>query len=88
MHTAARLMPARVQSGKCRGLAGIVKASRMNAEGQQQGDGMLAHAGDGIEQIAFAFQVRIVVDVRTDFLQQFPDLRVKPVDVRDNAIDS
>ena len=69
MHAAARFMLARIESGKGRGLAGIAKTARVNAKGQQQGAGVLTDARNGVEQLAFVFQIWVVVNVPVDLLE-------------------
>jgi len=58
----------RVQAGEGHGLTGVIEAARLGIEGQQDGDGALAQAGDGVEQVLYVAQTGVAIDVRPDRL--------------------
>src|SRR6185436_15903587 len=61
------------QAGKGGHAPGRVKSSKLEFA-EQQRDGLFSDAGNGPEQIALLFQVRIVVDVLFDKLRYLLDL--------------
>jgi hypothetical protein len=78
-------MLSRIDPDEGRGLAGLAKAVRMDAKGQQQSNGAFPYARNRIKQIAFTLQAEVIVDVVADVLEQLLDLAVEPVNVREDA---
>ena len=59
-------MLARVQPRKGHRLLGRIKTQRPTVIGQQRGDGLVAQAGDAVQQLPLRAQPRIVVDLLAD----------------------
>ncbi len=85
-HAATRLMLPRVEACECGGLAAIAKTAGVANEGQKDGNGALAQAGDAVEQCLFVLHAGIRVDMVVDSLGHGFDLLVKPIEMILNAL--
>ena len=68
-HAAARLVPPGVESGEGGGLPAVAETGRIAKEGQQDGDGAFAQAGDAVEQRLLVLPAGVRVDVVVDGLR-------------------
>ena len=85
-HAATRLMLPRVEACECGGLAAVAKTTGIANEGQKDGNGALAQAGDAVEQCLFVLHAGIRVDMVVDGLGHGFDLPVEPIEVILNAL--
>ena len=66
MHATPRLVLARVEAGEGGGLAGVIEPLWPAVERQEDRDGFVPQAGDGIEQVTLVLDRRIIVDPSAD----------------------
>ena len=86
VHAAARRMLPGVEAGEGGDLPAGVETAGVAKEGQQDGDGALAQAGDAVEQRLFALHAGACAYLVLDRLGQRLDLLVEPVEMLLNAL--
>jgi len=84
-HAAPRFVLARVEAGEGGGLAGVVEPLWPAVERQENRDGFVPQAGDGVEQVTRVLDRRIIVDPSAD---GGLDLGDGLIQMRDHGLDA